>query len=332
MLMESFRRFLRSRNRQSQANHSSVGVSLPETDFRQLAEQSADVIFRIGPDQIARYVSPSSTVVFGWTPEEMIGLGPHSFVHPDDLPMLIQMAERYGTLESQGEVAVFRMRRKDGTLIWVESNSQLLHDPETGKNGDLIVSMRDVTERKKLEEQLLAMAHTDGLTGLANRRAFDAELERAWAETLRTSSQMSLLLLDLDHFKSFNDTYGHQVGDDCLRAVASAIGRAPLEADAFVARYGGEEIAIILPGANAERALIAAECTRRAVQELTVPHRGSPLGGRVTASIGAATALARIGGTMRMPEALLASADAALYKAKRNGRNRVDVTLLLAPS
>jgi diguanylate cyclase (GGDEF)-like protein/PAS domain S-box-containing protein len=331
MMMDLIRRLFPNGKPQRPEEHSAASVGLPDADFRQLAEKSADVILRIGSDHVARYVSPSCEAVFGWTPAEMIGRPPRSFVHPDDLPMLMQMAERFGTMESRGEVVQFRMRRKDGATIWVESNSQLLEDPETGRNGDLIVSMRDISERKRLEEQLFAMANTDSLTGLANRRAFDAELERAWAETLRASGQMSLLLMDLDHFKSFNDTYGHQVGDDCLRAVASAIRRASIGDDPFVARYGGEEIAIVLRGADADQALQSAESVRQVIGELAVPHRGIGSSEQLTVSIGAATALARIGGTMRMPEALLASADAALYKAKKNGRNRTEVSLLLVP-
>jgi diguanylate cyclase (GGDEF)-like protein/PAS domain S-box-containing protein len=331
MIMHSFRRLFGARSPRTFERDLPAPAALTDTDFRQLAENSADVIFRIGPDQIARYVSPSSVAVFGWTPEEMIGLGPHRFVHPDDLPMLMAMAERFGTMESRGEVVQFRMRRKDGIWIWVESNSQLMQDPETGRNGDLIVTMRDVTEHKKLEDQLVAMANTDGLTGLANRRAFDAELGRAWTDTLQSSGQLSLLLLDLDHFKAFNDSYGHQVGDDCLRTVARAIQAAEIGPDAFVARYGGEEIAIILRKADADRAAQVAECARRVVEELAIPHQDDEICGQITVSIGAATALARDGGTMRMPEALLASADAALYKAKRNGRNRAEVSLLLVP-
>jgi len=173
---------------------------------------------------------------------------------------------------------------------------------------------------------------TDALTGLGNRRAFDEALEREWKRTLREGTQMSLLLLDIDYFKQFNDLYGHQVGDDCLRAVASAAADAVRATD-IVARYGGEEIGIILPMTDMQGAAETAEKVRLAVVALRLTHKVNlEHGGHVTASIGAATALARHGGTMRMPESLLLSADNSLYKAKDHGRNRVETALLIAPA
>lgn len=141
----------------------------------------------------------------------------------------------------------------------------------------------------------------------------------------------SLLLLDIDHFKQFNDRYGHQVGDDCLRTLAAAVSGAVRTTD-IVARYGGEEIAVILPLTHTAGAVETAEKVRLAVEALQLTHEGSPEGGGwVTSSIGVATALARSGGTIRMPEGLLQAADNALYRAKREGRNRVATALLMAP-
>jgi diguanylate cyclase (GGDEF)-like protein len=196
---------------------------------------------------------------------------------------------------------------------------------------EFVIVLRDVTERKLLEDRLSAMAMTDGLTGLANRRAFDEALEREWKRTLREGTQVSLLLLDIDHFKRFNDLYGHQVGDDCLRAVAQAAAGAVRQTD-IVARYGGEEIAIILPLVDTPGAAEAAEKVRAAIEALRLTHAENPEGGDwLTVSIGAATALARHGGTIRMPESLLLAADNALYKAKHAGRNCVMAGLLIAP-
>jgi diguanylate cyclase (GGDEF)-like protein len=164
-----------------------------------------------------------------------------------------------------------------------------------------------------------------------NRRAFDQALDREWKRTLRESSEISLLLLDIDHFKLFNDRYGHMVGDDCLRAVATAVSGAVRASD-IVARYGGEEIAVILPSALLAGAVEVAEKVRSAVAALRLSHEDNlEGGGGLTVSVGVATALARAGGTMRMPESLLLAADNALYKAKHEGRNRVATSLLLAP-
>jgi diguanylate cyclase (GGDEF)-like protein len=223
------------------------------------------------------------------------------------------------------------MRRRDNTLVWTEVNARVIRDDVTGEALEFVLVMRDVTERKLLEEKLSMLAMTDGLTGVANRRAFDEALEREWKLTLRHGTQVSLLLLDIDHFKPFNDQYGHQVGDDCLRAVAQAAAGAVRATD-IVARYGGEEIAMILPQVDVAGAWETAEKVRSVIEGLRVPHDGNPEGGGwVTVSIGAATALARVGGTMQMPEGLLQAADHALYKAKHGGRNRVAGGILLAP-
>jgi diguanylate cyclase (GGDEF)-like protein len=224
-----------------------------------------------------------------------------------------------------------RMHRKDGGFTWMEVNARVVRDPVTSQVKETVIVMRDVTDRKALEESLSAQALTDALTGLANRRAFDEALGREWLRTLREGSQMSLLLLDLDHFKAFNDAYGHQVGDDCLRAVAIAV-RKSIRGTDTACRYGGEEIAIILPSADAPGAYKVAETVRRAIEDLGLPHAGNPIGGEVlTASVGVATALSRDGGTVRLPEALLLAADTALYKAKHLGRNRIATAMLVAP-
>jgi diguanylate cyclase (GGDEF)-like protein len=173
-------------------------------------------------------------------------------------------------------------------------------------------------------------ALTDGLTGLANRRAFDEALDREWRITLRQGTQISLLLLDIDCFKGFNDKYGHQVGDDCLRAVASALATSLLRPGDITARYGGEELAVILPDTDGPGAIEVAERIRANVQALSIPHETNNAGNYlVSVSVGVATAISLVGGTMTMPEGLLTAADTALYKAKQEGRNRVASALLL---
>ena len=156
------------------------------------------------------------------------------------------------------------------------------------------------------------------------------ELERQWAHVLEESSQFSLVLLDIDHFKKFIDEYGHLAGDDCLRVVGAAV-KSAVRGDDVVARYGGEEIAIILPSTDPHDAVIVAEAVRSAIENLKIPHAGNPEGGgKVTASLGVATALARAGGAIRMPESLVLSADKALYMAKSEGRNCVRKVMLMA--
>lgn len=302
-----------------------------ENAFQLLAEYSADIICRVGLDMKLSYVSPSSFRVLGWTPEEMMAMPPFGLVVEEDLPMLAATAARHLEPGVEPELVSVRTRRKNGTIAWMEVSARVVRDSETNEAKETIIIMRDTTERKMMEEQLAKLALTDDLTGIGNRRAFDQELDREWKRTLREGSQISLALLDIDHFKNFNDLYGHQAGDDCLRTIAMAVKRATRASD-FVARYGGEEIAVILPVTETASAFEIAERIRFEIESLKITHEGNAEGGNlVTASIGVATALARCGGTMRMPESLLLAADNALYRAKHEGRNRTAKMLLVAP-
>lgn len=304
-----------------------------DTDFRFLAENSADIICRFGLDQRLHYVSPSCETILGWTPEEMIAMPPFDVIFPEDVPILVAAVERDMVEGAVPIPTTVRHRRKDGTTVWMEVSPRIVRDAITNEVTEAVIILRDVTERKRLEERLTALAMTDGLTGLANRRAFDDVLEREWKRTLREGSQMSLLLLDVDHFKQFNDHYGHQVGDDCLRSVADAVKGVVRRETDTAARYGGEEIAVILPFTDSSGAIAIAEKVRQAIEDLRIDHSGNTDADLiVTASIGVSTAIARQGGTIKMPEGLLMSADHALYRAKHEGRNRIVSTILMAPT
>jgi diguanylate cyclase (GGDEF)-like protein len=162
------------------------------------------------------------------------------------------------------------------------------------------------------------LARTDALTGLSNRRYLDERIAAEMARAVREGGCMALVMIDVDHFKRYNDTYGHAAGDDCLRGVASAIGTVANRANDVAARFGGEEFAILLPGTDAEGALRVAEAARHAVCALALPHsENAP--GIVTVSAGVASVHPRDAGDTRV---LLEAADAALYRAKEGGRNR----------
>ena len=220
-------------------------------------------------------------------------------------------------------------RAKDGSIYWVYTTIVPIVGVE-GKPHKYVAIRADITDRKVLEEQLFTLALTDPLTGLANRRAFEEQIEREWKRTLRERSRMSLLLLDIDHFKEFNDRYGHQAGDSCLRVVAATIVGNARSSD-IAARYGGDELAVILPYADLDDASVVAEKLRSAIEELWLTHEGNPEGGNwVTVSIGGATVLSCDAVTIRAPEYLLAAADHLLYKAKKEGRNRVATAVEIA--
>lgn len=185
--------------------------------------------------------------------------------------------------------------------------------------GLVLALQRSLTRQLVVEAELLNLAATDALTGLPNRRAFDAHMERAWLYASRDSKVVSLLLVDLDRFKEINDTLGHSAGDELLRLVATEIRDSIRRSGDLSARYGGEEFALILPGTELAGALTFAERVRASIERATVSYRADdrPV---ATASIGVATASPRPGQDMSM---LVEAADRALYRAKAEGRNRV---------
>jgi diguanylate cyclase (GGDEF)-like protein/PAS domain S-box-containing protein len=300
-------------------------------DFRQIAEFSVDTILRIERDGIIVYASPSCQDLFAYTPEDMTQLTVFDIIHPEELPRLLELRKLVLSAgNDRTPLTLMRWIRKGGATVWAEGTSRVIRDPHTGRTTALISMLRDATERKALEDKLAQLATTDPLTGLHNRRSFDQALEHEWQRTLRAGSPTSLLLIDVDHFKLLNDRYGHTVGDDCLCAVAGAVSGAVRRSTDLVARYGGEELAAILTDTDYEGALRVAEAVRRSIEALRIPHQDNRSGhGYITASIGVGTAIARHGGSSKMPEALIESADRALYKAKRSGRNCVAGGLLL---
>jgi diguanylate cyclase (GGDEF)-like protein len=169
--------------------------------------------------------------------------------------------------------------------------------------------------------RLKQLSFHDALTGLPNRRQFDQTLELEWNRALRNRRSLSLLILDVDCFKALNDLCGHQAGDECLQKIASALSESLRRAGEVAARYGGEEFAAILPDSDLSVALSVAESMRSAVLSLQIPHRGSTVYQFVSISVGAAAIQPN---SANSPAELLAAADEALYRAKRNGRNRVE--------
>jgi diguanylate cyclase (GGDEF)-like protein len=170
--------------------------------------------------------------------------------------------------------------------------------------------------------RLQALSQQDGLTGIANRRYFNAVLRREWRRARRQGQPLALALVDVDHFKPYNDSLGHQAGDLALRRVADTLAGTARRAEDLVARYGGEEFAVILPGIDEEGALVLAERLRLAVEKLALPHPASPVAAVITVSVGVACQLPG-SATSADPEELVREADALLFAAKASGRNQV---------
>jgi diguanylate cyclase (GGDEF)-like protein len=185
-----------------------------------------------------------------------------------------------------------------------------------------LLSLMETEQRlKAANEQLMTLSCTDGLTGLANRRAFDDRLAAEWAFSKRQGIDIAVVLVDVDHFKRYNDHYGHLAGDDCLRAIAGQLSGVVLRGSDLPARYGGEEFVVLLPGNGEKGAAEVAHRLCRAVYDANLPHQASALG-RVTISVGVASMAP---GVEDVPAMLMTRADQALYKAKLDGRNQVCV-------
>ena len=282
--------------------------------YRLLAENSSDIISRLSFDAVRLYVSPSVVDILGWSIEEMLRPDYKRHIHPEDLKAFEAVGRR---MQSGTERAsnTYRYLKRDGSWAWLEARVALVRDSH-GAPCEIISNTRDITRQKEAEIALASAA--DALTGVANRRRFDEMLDREWRRGMRSHEPLSMLLIDVDHFKRFNDHYGHLMGDTCLHAIATAIAGSIRRPGDIVTRYGGEEFAVILPNTDGDGAMEIAARVREGIAALAMPHVDNP-GGRVTVSIGAAEAIPNRGTDSSV---LVEAADMALYEAKHNGRDR----------
>ncbi|MFL5280224.1 MAG: diguanylate cyclase domain-containing protein [Rhodopila sp.] len=324
VVLEIFRREFRRRlQAELAARRAEQAARTVKAKYSVLAENSSDIIACYRLDGIWTYVSPSVTRTLGFTPGELVGRPWAICIHPEDVAaadaVLVQLrggADRVSF--------VYRAPRKYGGFVWLEAHLSLVRHPSTQEAEEVVAVIRDISRRKRQEDELSATlqslvieAGTDALTGLANRRRFDAVVEQAWASAQQTRQPLSILMIDADCFKLYNDQYGHPAGDEALRAIARCIQQCLRRPGDIGARYGGEEFAVVLPATDADGALCVAQAVREAVGACAIAHDLAPMG-HVTVSIGVATAAS--GGD---PAALVARADQALYQAKGGGRNCV---------
>lgn len=197
-------------------------------------------------------------------------------------------------------------------------------DRRKAREKELLEVTRQLTEANQMLQRL---SFLDGLMGIANRRYFDEFLDLEWKRARRTRSPLSLILIDIDFFKAYNDTYGHPGGDNCLKQVASVLRSGARRARDLIARYGGEEFAIVLPDTPIEGATSVAEALRAGVEALGIAHAHSQISDHVTISVGLATTVPSQNTT---PADLITVADQALYQAKKEGRNRIRVKQLFS--
>jgi diguanylate cyclase (GGDEF)-like protein/PAS domain S-box-containing protein len=300
-----------------------LAAQLEELKAAQEGLRLADVVVRhtgegilvLDPELRVLSANPGFVRITGRNVDSVLGKTPPLFDDDEQALQLVRTRLQAGTHWD----GTLWARRADGDRFPIEASIDRVHDA-AGHVQHYVMVFRDVTVQKQLEDRLRELSATDGLTLLANRRSFDEALERGWHHATRHGEPVSLIMIDIDHFKPYNDLYGHGAGDRCLQQVATAIVAGVRHEGALVARYGGEEFAVILPRTDAATAREIAESLRRRVESLGIAHNANPDGSRITISVGIST---------RTPpqtadfEDLMHSADQALYRAKEGGRNGV---------
>lgn len=293
--------------------------------YKTLLESTKAIPWRIDwATKAFSYIGPQIEALLGWSPASWATVQDWvDRMHPEDRDATFNFCVSQ-SLAGVDHEADYRALTRDGGYVWIRDVVHVVR--KDGEVEALIGFMFDITTRKKTEEELVRLQHElqelsfkDGLTGVANRRMFDSILEVEWANARRNRQPLSMLLLDIDYFKQYNDLYGHIAGDDCLRQVGETLSGAATRARDFVARYGGEEFVVILPETDAAAARIVAERCRSQIAALAIPHGGSAVAPVVTISLGVGTV---VPDHTHEPKGLIAEVDRLLYRAKQEGRDR----------
>jgi diguanylate cyclase (GGDEF)-like protein/PAS domain S-box-containing protein len=308
-----------------------IQLERSEQLYRHIAENSTDFISLHTLDGKYTYVSPNHSYLLGYSLNEMVGKSPYDFIHDEDIKKIEFLNDNDNTTIGEITTVTYRFRCKNGKYIWIESKYKNVVSVDKVSDEIICVS-RDVTKNKQklieLEEEkksLKKTVYTDPLTGVFNRRYFNLQFKKVYQEYLQDNIAFSLLVIDIDYFKQYNDTYGHRNGDECLIKVADTLARGVRKND-IVCRIGGEEFGLILPNTNKEEAISLAEKLCKKVRGLNIPHSKSDVSNRVTVSIGVSTTNLSGGSIHVDQEKLFLLADQALYKSKKRGRNQVNFT------
>lgn len=294
--------------------------------YRTLLESTRAIPWKIDWDSKRfAYIGPQIEALLGWAPASWESVGDWaSRMHPEDRDWVVDFC----VAQSQAGVdheADYRALTRDGHYVWIRDVVHVVRRPD-GTVDSLIGFMFDISERKRTEQQLVSLqkemeelSFRDGLTGVANRRRFDAVIEIEWSNARRNRQPLSLLMIDIDYFKQYNDRYGHLEGDACLKQVARVLGSAATRARDLLARFGGEEFVLVLPETDQAAAWKLAERCRELILAEQIPHESSPLGPALTISVGVGSAIPGHDDELR---AFIDTVDKRLYQAKQQGRNR----------
>nr|WP_047551028.1 sensor domain-containing diguanylate cyclase [Methylotenera sp. G11] len=270
------------------------------------------------------YIGPQIESLLGWPRSSWVSVEDWaSRMHPEDRAWVVDFCVAQSKAGTDHE-ADYRALGKDGDYVWIRDVVHVVRN-EQGEVEALIGFMFDISERKTTEEKLIVLqkeledlSFKDGLTGVPNRRMFDTIMEAEWANAMRNHQPLSLIMLDIDYFKQYNDHYGHIQGDDCLKRVAQALSSAATRSRDFFARFGGEEFVLVLPETDATAAKNVAERCRNLIFKEQIFHEKSQVSQLMTASFGVGTII-----PTRNDELIkfVAEVDMRLYRAKKEGRN-----------
>ncbi|MDE2306819.1 MAG: diguanylate cyclase [Xanthomonadaceae bacterium] len=277
------------------------------------------------------YVGPQIEELLGWEQGSWLTVEDWATrMHPDDRDQVVNFCVSQSKAGVDHE-ADYRALTKDGGYVWIRDVVHVVRK-ENGEVDSLVGFMFDISERKKTEEELIRLqlelerlSLTDGLTGISNRRMFDQRLETEWNDARRSRKPLSLIILDIDYFKQYNDFYGHVGGDECLRSLAGVLKTVARRPRDVVARFGGEEFTLLLPETDEVMARKLAQECAQGIAGLQIPHKNSSASPFLTASIGVETTIPDGAAT---PREFVEEVDRMLYAAKRNGRNRIEAARL----
>jgi len=305
-----------------------IQQNLKKTEFRfqQIVETAIEGIAIFDGNYRITFANQNMASMLGYTIDEMIGREYVSFFPADQL----HVYHAQEALRKKGKSSVYecRLLRKDGKTNWFLVSAKAIMN-DAGRFDGSFAMFTDINKRKEMEllleetnRRLVELSNQDSLTGIANRRLFDATLEHEYQRLRRTNTELSIILLDIDHFKEYNDYYGHVAGDDCLRQIGGILTSSINRALDLAARYGGEEFACILPDTDIHGAVRVAGRIRQKIMDLKIEHKKSPVSSVVTASFGVTT-IKKYSPEIS-PEDIVSKADKLLYKAKVSGRNRIE--------
>ncbi|MBU2640506.1 MAG: sensor domain-containing diguanylate cyclase [Thiobacillus sp.] len=272
------------------------------------------------------YIGPQIESLLGWSPASWVSAEDWANrMHPEDRAWVVDYCVSQSQAGTDHE-ADYRALTKAGDYVWIRDVVHVMRNA-AGEVEALVGFMFDISERKKTEQKLLdlqkeleALSFKDGLTGIANRRMFDSVMEMEWAHARRSSQPLSLIMLDIDYFKQYNDHYGHVQGDQCLKQIGQVLTSAATRSRDFVARFGGEEFVLVLPETEEESAAKIAERCRNLLFKEQIPHENSPVSQILSVSIGVGTVVPTHSDE---PVAFIEAVDRRLYQAKDKGRNCV---------